>query len=269
MKRKAPGWRWPWRRKSPQRQHRVVHIGSAAIHSQIVGAGPPLVLVHGMSGSARWWGKNVGALAQHFELHIVDLIGFGKSRGHRFVLSEAASHLHTWMVRLGIERASLVGHSMGGFIAAEMAVHHPESVDRLVLVNAAALPFDYGHLQHAVGLARALPRLPMGFLTVLATDGYRAGPLTLWNAGRQLLRTDIRHQLAAIEAPTLLIWGERDSVVPLGIGRRLAEVIPGARLAVIEKAGHVPMWERPEAFNSVLIEFLQQPTEREARKGVA
>jgi pimeloyl-ACP methyl ester carboxylesterase len=250
-----------WRERALQRQHRVAQVGSATVHSQIVGSGPPVVLVHGMSGSARWWGKNVRALASHFELHIVDLIGFGKSRGHRFVLSEAADSLHTWMGRLGVPRASLVGHSMGGFIVADMAARFPETVDRLVLVNAAALPFDYGHLQHAVGLARALPRLPLGFLTVLATDSYRAGPLTLLRAGRQLLRTDIRHQLAAIQAPTLLIWGERDSVVPPRIGRRLAEFLPHATLVVIKGAGHVPMWEQPSAFNAALLDFLTAPAD--------
>ena len=73
------------------------------------------MLVHGLSGSSRWWARNVGALAQRFRVHIVDLIGFGSSRdGHDFVLSEAADYLALWMERLEIERASVIGHSMQG-----------------------------------------------------------------------------------------------------------------------------------------------------------
>ena len=243
-------------------ERRHVQVGSACIYYQVVGAGEPLVLIHGLSGSGRWWTRNVSPLAQQFRVHIVDLIGFGGSRdGHRFVLNEAAAHLTQWLDQLGIERTSLIGHSMGGFIAADLAADFPERVDRLVLVDAAALPFGRGHLHHAVGLAHGLRRLPVRFLPVLITDAWRAGPMTILHAARELVTTDISPKLAQIRAPTLVVWGEHDSVIPLELGRQLGERLPGARFTVIPRAGHNPMWDAPEAFNRVVVDFLAADAE--------
>src|SRR5262245_44334445 len=129
-------------------EHRRAQVGPAVIHYQVAGAGEPLVLVHGLSGSSRWWGRNIGALARHFQVYMIDLIGFGASRNrHPFVLAEAAGHLIRWMDQLGIARASFVGHSMGGFISAELAADAPARVERLVLVDAAAMPFEPSYLR--------------------------------------------------------------------------------------------------------------------------
>jgi pimeloyl-ACP methyl ester carboxylesterase len=224
------------------------------------------VLVHGLSGSSRWWARNVGVLAECFRVHIVDLIGFGSSRdGHRFVLSEAADYLALWMDRLEIKRASLIGHSMGGFISAELAANMPDRVERLVLVDAVALPFERSHAQHLLGLAQGLRRLPIGFLPILLTDAYRAGPITILRAARELLATDIRGKLARIHAPTLVLWGANDAVVPLELGQRLAAALPNAGLVVIEDAGHNPMWDRADAFNRVVLDFLGPRLSSEAR----
>jgi len=249
------------RRTEPQR----LRIGEIPISYQVVGSGKPVVLVHGLSGSSRWWARNVGALAQRFRVHIVDLIGFGSSRdGHNFVLSEAADYLARWVDRLEIERASLIGHSMGGFISADLAANHPERVERLVLVNAVALPFGRNHAQHLVGLLQGLRRLPVGFLPILFTDAARAGPITILKAARELLTTDIRGQLARIHAPTLVLWGANDAIVPLELGQRLADALPNAGLVVIEDAGHNPMWDRAEAFNRVVLDFLDARRSSEA-----
>lgn len=225
---------------------------------ETIGDGPPLVLLHGLFGSARWWRHNVPALAAHFRLYLIDLIGFGASRGRqRFTLTSAASQLAVWMQRTGLPCASLVGHSMGGMIAADLAASRPELVERLVLVNAAALPLGRAYHRHACGLFGLLPSLRLGFLPVLATDTLRAGPVTGVLAIRQLLAADITTRLAAIRAPTQLIWGAHDTLVPLRVGVQLTALVPGARFAVIPRAGHNPMWECPEAFNQVALAFLR------------
>jgi pimeloyl-ACP methyl ester carboxylesterase len=242
-------------------QHRT-QVGPARIAYQVAGAGPPLVLVHGLSGSARWWHRNTPALARHFRVYVVDLLGFGGSRGRQaFVLGEAAEHLARWMQHVGVERASVAGHSMGGFVAADLAAGFPELVDRLVLVDAAALPLGRGYVQHAVGLAGALRYCPPSFLPVLVGDALRAGMWTLVGAALQLLRSDITVRLSEIRAPTLVVWGEHDPLVPLEIGRRLQEALPDARLEIIAGAGHNPMWDRPAAFNRLVLEFLGAPAD--------
>lgn len=222
-----------------------------------MGQGPPLLLLHGLAGSRRWWRYNVPALATRFQLHRIDLFGFGASRGtQRFVLAEAAAQLAAWMRSRGLPRASVIGHSMGGLIAAECAALYPDLVDRLVLVNAPVLPLGRRYLRHSCGLFGLLPSLRPDFLPVLVTDTLRAGPRTMTAAISQLLATDISHRLESIIAPTLLIWGARDTLVPLREGYRLHERLPNARLRVLFGAGHNPMWERSHAFNQAVLAFL-------------
>ena len=237
-------------------ERRRIQIDSVPIAYEVAGVGPSVVLVHGLSGSGRWWARNVGHLSQRFRVHVVDLLGFGGSRGRPFVLAEAAAYLGAWMDRLNLPRARVVGHSMGGFIAADLAAGFPDRVERLVLVDAAALPFDASHLRRPGGLARVARRLPLSFLPILATDALRAGPVTIARATRELLRSDLRPRLATIAAPTLVVWGEHDTLVPCEVGEQLARVLPDGRLVVIPRAGHNPMWDQPDEFNRVVTDFL-------------
>jgi pimeloyl-ACP methyl ester carboxylesterase len=98
--------------------------------------------------------------------------------------------------------------------------------------------------------------LPVRYWRILLGDALRAGPATLHNATRAVLAADLRPRLGQINAPTLVIWGERDNLVPLEYGKLLAESLPNARLEVIEGAGHNPMWDRPDEFTSLVIDFL-------------
>lgn len=274
----APHWRHPpaMTDEAPQKTDGAerpaprsgrVRVGPAQVYYQEAGRdGPPVVLVHGLAGSSRWWRRNVRALARHFHVYVIDLIGFGRSRGRgRFVLSEAARRLRDWMDRVGIAAAHVVGHSMGGVIAVDLAARFPERVRRLVLADVAAFSFlDRAFVRSATGLAKTIWYLPFGFLPVLFSDALRAGPRLLWKAGRDLLTTDIREALAQVAAPALILWGERDAMVPLEIGERLAGELADAELFVIEKAGHNPMWDRPQVFNRVVTEFLQDASGSEA-----
>ncbi len=239
----------------PPLERRHLDVGEARIHFQTGGSGDPVLLVHGLSGSGRWWRRNVPALARQFRVFVVDLIGFGRSRGP-FVLAEAAAVLAEWMGRLGIPRAHVVGHSMGGYIAAALAADAPERVDRLVLVDAAAFPLGWHPVRHAARLVRAVRYMHPTFLPVLAADALRAGPRTLLRAAREAVDIDLGAQCGSVQAPALVVWGEHDRVVPTALGEHLAACLPHSEWAVIEGAGHNPMWDRPDAFNRVVVDFL-------------
>jgi pimeloyl-ACP methyl ester carboxylesterase len=258
----ASGGRPPervWWRRPPVEQQ-IVHVGGARVAYETRGAGPPLVLIHGIAGSSRWWRYNVPALARRFQVHTVNLLGFGGSRGNtRFALDEATATLDAWMRQVVATPAALAGHSMGGLVAADLASAAPELVSRLVLVNAAALPLGRRYVRHAWGLAGVLRYTRLSLLPVLLSDSLRAGPRTMVGAVWQILNADISPRLGAIRAPTLVVWGQHDRLLPLAMGREIQSRIPGAGLAVIAGAGHNPMWERPTAFNQVVLEFLEHP----------
>ena len=227
------------------------------IYHEQFGAGPPLLLIHGLGGSRRWWRKNIAALAPHFTVYTIDLVGFGKSKGReRFVLTEAAAAIHTWMAAQGLAQAALVGHSMGGRIGAELAVDFPGTIDRLVLVDTPILPFGHGYARQSMGMLAALRTVPFDLLRVLIADTLHTGPFTTLQIGRELLRTDIARKLAGLQTATLIIWGERDTVVPRRLAQELAEQLPASRLVTLPQSGHAPMWERPDAFNRAVLDFL-------------
>ena len=238
--------------------HRRARVGSATLSYQVTGSGPPLILLHGLAGSGRWWQRNIAYLAQRFRVYVVDLIGFGASRGlHPLIFDEVAGYIGAWMDQLEIRRASIVGHSMGGLVAADLAASAPERIERLVLVDAAAFLIEQHYAYHLHGLFRELFQVQIDFLTMLMADAYRAGPFTLINAINQLLTTDFSPKLSLVQAPTLLVWGEHDALVPLEIGKRLCYHLPANnRIVVIKGAGHNPMWDRPGAFNQVVEDFL-------------
>jgi pimeloyl-ACP methyl ester carboxylesterase len=222
-----------------------------------LGTGAPVILLHGLAGSGRWWSRNVPALSQSFRVIAIDLPGFGTSpRGHRLELEGIVDQLVGTMDGLGIERASLIGHSMGGLIAGGLAAERPTRVDRLILVNAAFLSLDRTSVRSVAGPAATLLRTAPSLMPVLLADGLRSGPRRLTDASIQLLRADWQSKLPRIEAPTLVIWGEHDRLCPLAIGQQIVASIPGSRLEVVEGAAHNPMWERSDAFDRLALDFL-------------
>jgi pimeloyl-ACP methyl ester carboxylesterase len=234
-----------------------VRVGTVEIAYQVLGQGPPLLLIHGLSGSGRWWARNVQALAQHFRVYVIDLVGFGASRGRQaFVLPEAAGYLARWMQASDFAPAAVVGHSMGGHIAAELAADFPELVGQLVLVDAALLPIPPSYARNMLNMLREARQLPFDFMPVLVGDALRAGVITLWKAANELLKTDLRPKLAQVSAPTLVVWGENDALLPLAMGRQISQHLRFDELVIMKHAGHNPMWDCPRAFNQVVLEFL-------------
>jgi pimeloyl-ACP methyl ester carboxylesterase len=235
-----------------------VAVDDSVIHFEETGTGKPLVLLHGLSGSGRWWERNVPFLAERFHVYVIDLIGFGASRGQPFVLRRAADLLRQWLDALEIEQLAAVGHSMGGFIAADLTIRFPERVEQLVLVDAAALPIGRPLWRHGWDMVRALRYMPLDFLPVLVQDAWHAGPATLIRAMQEIRQTDLAEQLDQIAVPTLVVWGENDTLLDPLVGRALARSVAQAQLALIPGAGHNPMWDRPAHFNQLVVEFLEE-----------
>ncbi len=234
----------------------LAKVGPLTVHYEVAGKGPAVVLIHGLSGSGRWWEHNVPVLARHYRVYNVDLVGFGRSRGQRLVLREAGGWFTEWLQVVGIKEAHLVGHSMGGYIATEVAVRLPAVVRRLVLVDALVMPMGPGLVRHTLDLARAARYMRLSFLPVLVSDMLRAGPRTMWQATQEVLSADLSDRLGAVQAETMVVWGEKDTLLVPELGRRLTERLARAHFVCIEGAGHNPMWDRPQRFNELLLDFL-------------
>lgn len=235
---------------------REVDVGGRPARYRVGGDGPPVVLVHGLSGSWRWWQSTAAALSDRHRVLLPDLPGHGARPQWRAPpLAGAPEWLRAWLAAVGVERASLAGHSLGGFVCARLASRHPELVERLVLVAPAGVP-ERSLLGSALPLAAGLRHVSPTFLRLLVADATRAGPLTLLRAARDLLDDDLRDELGSVRAPTLLVWGGRDPIVPVRHARTFRSLLPDARLVVLRDAWHVPMVEQPEAFSAAVAAFL-------------
>lgn len=238
-----------------------VQVGGNDIYYEVVGEGNPLILVHGLSGSTRWWVRNVSALAQHYKIYLVDLPGFGAMRHprSRFVLAEATSWLLMWMKAVGISQADFVGHSMGGYICLKIAAHHPQVVHCLVLAAPAGVPSRARSIPgYFFPLLFAIRYMTPRFIFILLYDALRAGPLTLIRTAQDLLAQDVREDLERVSVPTLLIWGENDTLVPPTLAQVLHQKIAHSNLLLLKKAGHVVMYDQAQEFNAAVLSFLAE-----------
>jgi pimeloyl-ACP methyl ester carboxylesterase len=257
-------------------------------------ASQPLVFVHGLSGCWANWLEQLPVLAAERRVVTLDLPGFGYSPmpAERITISGYARLLDRLLGELGIDAAAVVGNSMGGFIAAELAIAFPQRVERLVLISAAGVSTT-GH----PGSTRAVPVLRR-LETVLAASGAwvasksetvarrarlreallyvvvrHPGRLPAALAAEQLrgagkpgflqglqavLDYDIRERLPEIACPTLIVWGEGDRLIPVRDADVFAELIPNSRKVIFEDTGHMAMLERPAAFNALLRDFLAE-----------
>jgi pimeloyl-ACP methyl ester carboxylesterase len=259
--RSLPGRHVRWR-DLDLRTHQA-DFGAYRIHWAETGAGDDaIVLLHGLSGSSRWWARNIPALAARHRLYIPDVIGFGRSRVPAYTLPDmpaVAAVLAEWMRGAAGEPVHLVGHSMGGQIAIHVAARFGESVRRLALVDAAGLPRPLTP-RHVMRFAyEVAPPRRWGdptFLPVMLGDALSAGPWTVLRALRHILKDDVRPLLGEIAHPTLIVWGEHDTIIPPDHGVQMRRAIRDSRLLVLRDAYHVPMVDRPHDFNQALLAFL-------------
>jgi pimeloyl-ACP methyl ester carboxylesterase len=247
---------------APNRELRHTDVAEYRVHSEHIGDGPPVVLLHGLSGSRRWWRFTAPVIARKYRVHMPELVGFGRSgRTHKLPdITGMATIIAKWMDIIGVTGAPLVGHSMGGQIAMHIAAEHT-APERLVLVSASGLPRVWSMRDAARLVAGAFPPRHWGapsFLPTIAADAVRAGPRALLQATQHLLSDNIKPLLDRIKCPTLIVWGDLDPLVPVQHGHSLAHTIPHSRLVVIPDAAHNAMADRPAEFNRILLDFLNE-----------
>ena len=212
-------------------------------------ARPPVVLVHGITASTDWWRPTVAALEPDYDVHVVRLPGF------RY--REAATWLGEWLEREGLDEPTVVGHSMGGTVALTFAAERPELVGRLALIAPAGVFATQGRRSLVLPMIRSVGRSPAR-IPLLVRDAFRVGPMRLWKVGSDLLASDIASTLHRVEAPTLIVWGADDRLLPPTLGAIFSAEISDSRLVVLERCAHVPMVEAPEALHTELRRFLEE-----------
>ena len=255
------------------------------LHVESVGAGPPLVLVHGWAMHGGLWSPLVAHVARRFRVHVVDRPGHGHSATvEPFTLDAIAAELrHAFDTES--ERALVVGWSLGAFVAMTWALAAPERIARLVLVGATprfVAAVDWPHAMACDTLRRfhdelrVAYRLTLNRFLALQVHGSEHGRAALSAMRAQLFArgdpsaavlessldvlasADLRERAHAIGVPTLVVAGARDALTPPQAGAWLAQAIPGARLATIDGAAHAPFLSHPREFTAALDEFLDE-----------
>jgi pimeloyl-ACP methyl ester carboxylesterase len=278
---------------------KAVEPAEVTVHGRTVsylggGSGPVLLLIHGMAGTAENWGSVVEPLALRNTIIAPDFPGHGLSApgGGDYSLGSLASGLRDLLVTLGHERATLVGHSLGGGVAMQFSYQFPEMVERLVLVSSGGLGPDVSPILRAA----ALPGADL-FIGATASIGQQAGSLLGRGFGLLGLKPNAdlaevgrgyasladperrRAFLATLRAvvdtegqrvgaldrlylaeslPLLIAWGDRDPIIPVAHAREAHAALPGSRLEIFAGVGHLPQLERPDHFIAVLERFLAE-----------
>jgi len=274
-------------------------VKTATVHGRSVsyveaGSGPVLLLIHGIAGTCGNWREVVEPLARDHTVIAPDFPGHGSSDagGGDYSLGALASGLRDLLLTLGHERATLVGHSLGGGVAMQLSYQHPEMIERLVLVSSGGL----GPEVSPVLRAAALPGADL-FISLTAGAGRQAGSVlgrglaavglrpnadvaevargyasledparraafldtlkaVVGTGGQRIAAGDRLYLAEAV--PVLIVWGARDSIIPARHGEDAHRAVPGSRLEIFEDVGHMPQLEAPGRFVAVLERFLRE-----------
>lgn len=255
-----------------------------------------MLLLHGLAGSSRTWRAVVPELARSYDVIAPDLLGHGESAKPMgdYSLGAFASGLRDFLAALDVPRATIVGHSFGGGIAMQLAYQHPEVCDRLVLVSSGGLGREVSWMLRLLTLPGAEQLMPLIFPRIVAARGddvrrflhrlgLRSPRLTeMWRSyaslagaenrkafvrtirgviepGGQIVSALDRLYLAA-NLPALIVWGDRDDIIPVTHAAVAHEAIAGSRLEILEGVGHFPHVEAPDRFLAVLNDFLTSTT---------
>ena len=283
-----PSWRgvdWPARLNWVEiegRQVNYVDMGS--------GEGPPIVFIHGLSGQWQNWLENIPRAALERRVIALDLPGFGFSEDpvERITIPAYARCVEEFCTRLDLGTCVIVGNSMGGFIAAEMAIRFPERVERLLLCSPAGITSTQLSKRPVMTLARIAgvtasaqfspkrlvslrPGTRHAILALVLRHPSRISADIAWHgmisgAGKAAfipalaacLDYDFTDRLGDIGCPTLLIWGRNDAIIPVRDAEDFERLVPGLRTVIVEDTGHVAMLERPETFNGLMMDFLAE-----------
>ena len=261
---------------------------------RMAGDGPAIVLVHGLAGSSTTWREAMPELSKRFTVVAPDLLGHGESAKPRgdYSLGAYASGIRDLLALLGIERATFVGHSLGGGVAMQLAYQFPERCERLVLVASGGLGKEVTPLLRAVSLPGAefvIPLLLAPFFreraetvgSVLQRAGWKPGTTLaeVWRSYRTLTtregqsafvhtvrsvidpagqRVSALDRLYLAQAvPTLILWGDQDRVIPVKHAHTAHEAMPGSRLEILDGAGHFLPFENGKWFAEKLVNFIE------------
>lgn len=252
------------------------------LHYREAGKGPTVILLHGLGGDGSRWASTMSALAGEFHVIALDQIGFGESDKPLVNYNHGllAEFLVEFMNTIEVPKASLVGHSMGAFVGTFVAVHRPEKIDRLILVDGGSLetPPRSLHLvqiQNGTSLAETREYFELMFFDKkrvtdqLVRDNYLRRLRVSYTISRMQearakgLAIVTQEQAARIQSPTLILWGKHDALLPATDADMLDRVIPNSRTVLLEKSGHIPQVEQPEEFNQLVREFLIEPSQRD------
>lgn len=285
----GPSGRSPWLEIDWREHQRFLEIAGRRVNVIELGDGPPLLFVHGLSGSWQNWLENIPHFGRRHRVVALDLPGFGASEmpADEISIPGYGRVLDAVCERLGIDAAAVVGNSMGGFIASELAIQCPERIERLVLVSAAGVSIEDLRRAPALALAR-LTRAGAGWLATRSEAVVRRPRLRGWTLGvvarhpnrlpaelcweqlqgsgkpgfvdalDALTSYRIRDRLGDIACPALIVWGADDQLVPAQDADEFERLIPNSRKVVFQDTGHVSMLERPAHFNRVVEEFLAE-----------
>lgn len=263
---------------TPAQTEGTATVYGVKIHYVEAGSGPVVVLLHGLGGNTTNWAFNIAPLAAKYRVIVPDQIGFGKSDKPliNYRIATYVDFLDAFLKELKIERASLVGNSMGGWVAAAYTLAHPEKVERIVLADAAGFSFAPGFDTSQLiklnpstreGMKELVSRVFYNKIIFMSDAFIDSSMVARINAGdghtiRSITESIIRREdfldnrLSAIKHPVLIIWGREDGLLPLSDGERFKKEIPGAQLIIFEQCGHVPQVEKAADFNAAVLKFL-------------
>jgi pimeloyl-ACP methyl ester carboxylesterase len=256
------------------------------------GEGEAVLLIHGLAGSSRTWQAVQPGLAEGFDVIAPDLLGHGESAKPMgdYSLGAFASGLRDLLAAIDVPQVTVVGQSFGGGVAMQLAYQHPELCSRLVLVGSGGLGREVSWMLRLLTLPGAEHLMPLLFSRTVADRGRGLGGFLrrfgvqsprvseMWQAYASLAHAEnrgafVRTMRGVIEPggqtvsaldrlylaahiPTLIVWGDRDDIIPVSHAYAAHEAIPGSRLVILEGAGHFPHVEMPEVFLSTLREFI-------------
>ncbi len=265
---------------------KIIELNGRTTHYIEKGSGPPLILIHGFFFDSYMWHKNIDSLAQYHKVYAFDLWGVGYSTRdpleHNYPLY--TEQLRLFMDALNIQKASLVGQSMGAGTIINFTVSNPERVDKLILVDPAGLPNPLpimGRIANLPKLGEFMFQLNGPFMrkmTLGNTFLHRKEQITeefLTNATRffqikgtsEIMLQITRKQffdtlseqittLGSMDIPILLVWGRNEKAIPLPIGRKMAKILHKAQFEILDEAGHCPNIDQPDQFNQLALNFL-------------
>ena len=274
-------------------EDRYIKVGNHRIRYWALGdKGTVVILIHGLGASADIWMYNVGALAKQHRVYVPDLVGFGRSDrpGPSFSPFDYTRFLDDFINILNMDRVNLVGQSLGGGIALHYALQFPQKVNKLVLVDNAGLGkeviwtlrwmslplvgelFSYPS-RKGVEIFFKLAVRNRALVTkdfvelyydIFSRPGFQKFFLMLlrqivnFRGAREEILDPVMNNLYKITQPVLIIWGEKDRVLPLKQGYLGKEKLPNAKLEIMEGCGHIPFFERSDEFNKLVLEFLSE-----------